>query len=99
MVVFILYDNLLVLATCFKIKMTEVMTMQPTSSTIRERITFGRKENLVSPQALNNLFLRLRKVLDQSIHKEHGYLSHFEVYERATKSHTPLLYGTLFSLF
>lgn len=51
----------------------------PHIQTIRERISVGRSGEPVSVKALNSLFQRIKKVLDQAVQYESGHLSHFEV--------------------
>ncbi|XP_057950471.1 dihydrofolate synthetase isoform X3 [Malania oleifera] len=51
----------------------------PHIQTIRERISLGRFGEPVSGKALNCLFRRIRKILDQAMELENGRLSHFEV--------------------
>ncbi|XP_052205466.1 dihydrofolate synthetase isoform X2 [Diospyros lotus] len=52
----------------------------PHIQTIRERISVGRSGKPVSVKALNYLFQRIKKVLDQAVELENGCLSHFEVF-------------------
>lgn len=52
----------------------------PHIQTIRERISVGRSGEPVSVKALNSLFQRIKKVLDQAVQYESGHLSHFEVF-------------------
>ncbi|PSS32343.1 Dihydrofolate synthetase [Actinidia chinensis var. chinensis] len=60
----------------------------PHIQTIRERISVGRYDEPVSVKALNSLFQRIKKVLDQAVELENGRLTHFEVFT-----------ATAFSLF
>ncbi|KAJ4950826.1 hypothetical protein NE237_027658 [Protea cynaroides] len=47
--------------------------------TIRERISLGREGDPVSAKKLNDLFHRIKQIIDQSIELENGSISHFEV--------------------
>ncbi|KAL7214154.1 hypothetical protein ACSBR1_026553 [Camellia fascicularis] len=52
----------------------------PHIQTIRERILVGRSSEPVAVKALNSLFQRIKKDLDQAMELENGCLSHFEVF-------------------
>ncbi|XP_074281779.1 dihydrofolate synthetase-like isoform X2 [Silene latifolia] len=51
----------------------------PHVRTIRERMSVGTHETPVSAAKLCSTFQRIRKILDQAVAHEHGFLSHFEV--------------------
>ncbi|KAK9292095.1 hypothetical protein L1049_020051 [Liquidambar formosana] len=51
----------------------------PHIQTIRERISLGTLGEPVSAKALNGLFHRIKKIVDQALEFENGCLSHFEV--------------------
>ncbi|KAI8540455.1 hypothetical protein RHMOL_Rhmol09G0265000 [Rhododendron molle] len=57
-----------------------VSLSSPHIQTIRERISVGRSGEPVSVTALNSLFQRIKRVLDQAVQYESGRLSHFEVF-------------------
>ncbi|XP_015878195.1 dihydrofolate synthetase [Ziziphus jujuba] len=51
----------------------------PHIQTIRERISLGRFGEPVAAKALNSLFNRTKKIIDQAVELENGCISHFEV--------------------
>lgn len=56
-----------------------IFMCSPHIQTIRERISLGRFGEPVAAKALNSLFNRTKKIIDQAVELENGCISHFEV--------------------
>lgn len=57
----------------------------PHIQTIRERISLGRLGEPVSAKALNDIFHRSKKIINQARELENERISHFEVYNGSVR--------------